>query len=630
MERKFDPGRADHPSMQRIRNLPLAVRLAGAFGALTAALVLVGFTGVHSMNSLSSKADDLAKRDLKAAELLGDVRERAKNDVNLGQQHLYLHDGELAVEDRLARQIRTNDAAIARDAAELRRTLAGTGAIDEYDRFAQLRAQLVQAMDVAIQRSRAETVRKAENRDGSRNYFTSTILPLDGQIDAAGAALTAVTNRVADKAATSANSTASSGSHLILIIAIAAVLLAIAVAVAVTRSVVRPVKGLAGKMESLEQNGLTDLAQVLGAVAEGDLTREIETRTTPIEVKSTDELGRRSATFNGMLAKAQESVEAYNAMRAGLSEAIAEVATGAGTVASASQQMASTSEEAGRAVGEIASAVTDVAHGAERQVRMVESTREAVQEASRAAGASAETATATAEAAEQTRTVAMDGVRAAEQATSAIQQVAESSAQVGAAIQDLSAKSEQIGGIVDTITGIAEQTNLLALNAAIEAARAGEQGRGFAVVAEEVRKLAEESQRATGQIAELVRDIQAETENAVRIVAEGGKRTADGVATVEQTREAFEAIGVAVDDMNARVGQIAAAVQQISAEAARAENDINEVAAVAEQSSASAEQVSASTQQTSASTQEIASSATELARTAEQLDSIVSRFRLTV
>ena len=160
---------------------------------------------------------------------------------------------------------------------------------------------------------------------------------------------------------------------------------------------------------------------------------------------------------------------------------------------------------------------------------------------------------------------------------------------------DLATKSDQIGGIVDTITGIAEQTNLLALNAAIEAARAGEQGRGFTVVAEEVRKLAEESQSAAGQISALIAEIQAETQNVVIVVEEGGRRTADGVATVEQTREAFEAIGAAVDDVTGRVNDIATAVHQISAEAQRAENDITEVAAVAEQSSASAEQVSAST-----------------------------------
>src|SRR4029077_2841312 len=130
-------------------------------------------------------------------------------------------------------------------------------------------------------------------------------------------------------------------------------------------------------------------------------------------------------------------------------------------------------------------------------------------------------------------------------------------AAVGRAIEDLSAKSGRIGGIVDTISGIAEQTNLLALNAAIEAARAGEQGRGFAVVAEEVRKLAEGSQAAAGEIAELIGEMQTETLKVVGVVKESARRTEDGVTTVEHTRQAFEQIGTAVESMAERVGEIA-------------------------------------------------------------------------
>ena len=81
--------------------------------------------------------------------------------------------------------------------------------------------------------------------------------------------------------------------------------------------------------------------------------------------------------------------------------------------------------------------------------------------------------------------------------------------------------------------------------------------------------------------------------------------------------------------MTERVAEIATAIGQIAGEAERMQNDITEVASVAEASSASAEQVSASTEQTSASTQEIASSAQELAGTAEQLASLVGRFKTT-
>ena len=180
---------------------------------------------------------------------------------------------------------------------------------------------------------------------------------------------------------------------------------------------------------------------------------------------------------------------------------------------------------------------------------------------------------------------------------------------------------ERIGGIVATITGIAEQTNLLALNAAIEAARAGEQGRGFAVVAEEVRKLAEESQeRRGGDLRPDRRDPGRDRTRVVGVVADGAQRTEDGVATVERTREAFEAIGTAVEDMAARVGEIAAAASRSAPRPSAAETSSARSPRWPRSPRASAEQVSASTQQTSASAQEIAASAQKLSGTAEQLD----------
>jgi methyl-accepting chemotaxis protein len=401
-------------------------------------------------------------------------------------------------------------------------------------------------------------------------------------------------------------------------------------AFAVSRSISRPVADMAARMRTLAAGEvdddasatrglvetraamddlvayLHDASHVAGRIAEGDLTVEAQPRS------ERDVLGQA-------LAK----------MTASLRSLVGGVADSAGTLSSASQQMAATSEEAGRAVGEIASAVTEVAEGAERQVRMVESTRSAVQQAADAAGASAESAQTTAQAADNARQVARDGVDAAEQASEAIRQVAASSTAVGAAIEELSARSERIGGIVETIAGIAEQTNLLALNAAIEAARAGEQGRGFAVVAEEVRKLAEESEVAAGQIGELVGEMQSETGKVVTVVAEAASRTEDGVATVARARGAFEQIAGAVEAMSVQVAEIATAVQQIGVDAQRAEADVAQVASVAEESSAAAEQVSASTQETSASTQQIAASAQTLANTAEQLDQLVNRFKVT-
>ena len=322
-------------------------------------------------------------------------------------------------------------------------------------------------------------------------------------------------------------------------------------------------------------SGVGQMLRAARGLAQGDIEQHIA-------VRSRDEIGAMAVAFEEMIAYNREMAghageiaggdltitvtpkgdrdalgTAFAEMVTNLRGLVSEVNESAGVLSSASQQLASTSEETGHAVGEIASAVSDVAQGAERQVRMVASTREAIQEAARAAGASTETARTTAEAAAEARRLAGDGVGVALHASEAMRAVADSSREVAGAIEDLSARSRQIGGIVDTISALAEQTNLLALNAAIEAARAGEQGKGFAVVAEEVRKLAEESSSAAGQIAGLVSEIQADTTRVVGVVADSTRRTEDGVETVDRARTAFETIGEAVEDMSSRVGEIA-------------------------------------------------------------------------
>jgi methyl-accepting chemotaxis protein len=182
------------------------------------------------------------------------------------------------------------------------------------------------------------------------------------------------------------------------------------------------------------------------------------------------------------------------------------------------------------------------------------------------------------------------------------------------AMNHLQNESKKIGGVMDVIKTVAEQTNLLALNAAIEAARAGEAGRGFAVVADEVRGLAQRTQKSTEEIEGLVAGLQQGTHQ-VATIMQASREMTD--STVTLTRKAGEALGV----ITRKVSNIQAMNQQIAAAA-------EQQGAVAEEISRSVVNVRDISEQTAAASEETAASSVELARLGNQLQMMVSHFRV--
>jgi methyl-accepting chemotaxis protein len=330
-------------------------------------------------------------------------------------------------------------------------------------------------------------------------------------------------------------------------------------------------------------------------------------------MKSKDEIGR--------LARALDLIT--NNLR----NALSVVADSSEQVASASEELTATAEQSTMASEHIASVSTEVAQSSGGQLNRVLSVTSAMEEIS----ASIQEVSSNAQVINDVSSKVFDksniGREEMKKVSMQMDSINSSTKEVQKSLLHVTNSSNKINEIVNVIKGIAEQTNLLALNAAIEAARAGEQGRGFAVVAEEVRKLAEESQKAAEEINNLIIENQTNIDNAKVTMEEGIRNVENGIITVGIAEDTFNEISVLVDNVNTQIGIITAAISEVAKESQHVVLSANGIEKSSKEVAGQIQNVSAATEEQTASMEEITSTSQTLSQLSQELHEMIAKFR---
>ncbi len=383
-------------------------------------------------------------------------------------------------------------------------------------------------------------------------------------MSAQGDILIAVSKKLTESQTVVRDTDAARAKNLLLIATALAVAFGLLAAWAITRQIIIP---------------LNQTLKVAERVAAGDLTHNL------VSLRR-DELGQLQRSMQSMTQ--------------GLRELVGGISDGVTQIASAAEELSAVTEQTSAGVNNQKIETDQVATAMNEMAATVQEVARNAEEASEAAVAADQQA--------------REGDKVVGEAIAQIERLAVEVGHSTEAMGELKRESDKIGSVLDVIKSVAQQTNLLALNAAIEAARAGEAGRGFAVVADEVRSLAQRTQKSTEEIEELIVGLQNGTQQVATIMDNSRTLTDSSVELTRRAGGSLESITRTVSAIQAMNQQIAAAAEQQSA--------------VAEEINRSVLNVRDVSDQTSAASEETAASSVELARLGTHLQMLVGRFKV--